>query len=98
MSENTQPRRAHQFRLNLGADSIKELVHSLNQIALDIEIAGQPSANCASGGYDSGYTYEYTHDPDMTHDVYIEALNAWLAADRAQPAVVIGDDEDGQHD
>ena len=33
----------------------------------------------ASGGYDSGYTYNYEEGASPTHDEYAQALKTWQA-------------------
>lgn len=86
--ETTQmvaPVRRYQLALVLGADDWDELVHALEQFAFHADTYLRPMAdgdvgwNGASGGVASGYSYDVRVDPTMTHERYVEELNAHIA-------------------
>lgn len=72
-----KPQRAHHLTLDLGADDERELLAALRNIAFQIE-RGELTTGC-SGGYGSGYSYAYKVNPEMTHDLYFEHNEKWLA-------------------
>lgn len=72
----TDPRRSHELILQIGADTKRDLVNALRQMALEIDM-DQLTAG-VSGGYSSGAIYAYQHDPAITHDAYFAALEQKL--------------------
>jgi hypothetical protein len=77
MSEQIKPpHRAVRLVLDLEADTREDLLSALRQIG--IEIAMGQLTKGVSGGYSSGYSYEYTESASPTHDQYFEALNLYL--------------------
>ncbi|SDR18339.1 hypothetical protein SAMN05443245_3387 [Paraburkholderia fungorum] len=71
------PKRAVQFRLEVGADSRRALADVLFNLAIQIDHEGL-SSHSVSGGYDSGYEQWLTMSDGPTHDEYVAQLNAWL--------------------
>lgn len=78
------PRRAVSLKLDLQADSPAALIRALENIAIQIE-RHELTTGC-SGGYDSGYTYEYCEAAGPSHDEYVRQLQQWIETERrAQP-------------
>lgn len=75
MSES--PKRAVQFRIEIGADSLEALAATLMNLSLSAD-RHQLSTHSVSGGYDSGYEHWLTVSDGPTHDEYVAQLNAWL--------------------
>lgn len=73
------PRRAHQLAVQVGADTVEDLAWSLRRLAEGVE-RGELTRGC-SGGPSCGWTYEYRHDPEMTHERYFAEVDAYLARD-----------------
>lgn len=72
------PTRAWTLKLEIGADSEKDLLFALKQIRTDFLLHGVPVGNGASGGCDSGWSYAVKHDPEMTPEKYQEQLAAYV--------------------
>lgn len=73
------PHRAHEIDLKVGADTLDDLVWALRTISTELQ-RGQLSRGC-SGSPSAGWTHEYRHDPEMTHDRYFADVDAWLDRD-----------------
>lgn len=69
------PKRAHVLTLELGADTKEDMIAALEQIIFDLH---RGSTDVTSGGYSSGWIMAYKVDPEMTHDRYVDLLNAAL--------------------
>ncbi len=80
------PHRAYELAVKVGADTPKDLAWALRSLA-DRAERGELTQGC-SGGPSCGWTYEHRHDPTMTHERYFAAVDAWLARDRPEPAIV----------
>lgn len=72
------PTRAWTLKLEIGADSPDYLLSALKQLHLDFLLQGVPVGNGASGGCDSGWSYDVKHDPEMTPEKYREQLAAYV--------------------
>lgn len=72
-----RPIRAHSIELSAGADTEADLIATLKQIIWDIQ---RGSRQCTSGSPSAGYYFTYIVNPEMTHERYIEELNATLEA------------------
>ena len=75
------PRRRFVLEAKIGADDLDALKRALDEIVRRLD-EGLPM-RCITGGYDSGWHVEVSEDPTMTHDGYVEALNAYVAKERA---------------
>lgn len=75
------PHRRHRFTLDCEADSIEELCHVLDRISLRLSL-GEAGPGGVSGAVASGYEWSHTVNPEMTHERYVEQLNAWIEANR----------------
>lgn len=75
------PKRACRLTLTLEADTRDEMASALENIAMQLD-RGEMTRG-VSGGYSSGYVYEYTEAEHPTHDEYVAALNAYLAEKRS---------------
>jgi hypothetical protein len=71
------PKRAVQFRIEIGADSLEALATTLMNLSLMAD-RGELSAHSVSGGYDSGYEHWLTVSSGPTHDEYVAQLHAYL--------------------
>lgn len=74
-AHDEKPRRRWLLTLRLGADDLPEMIHALEQIALEMRM-GHLAGNSCSGGYGAGYTMKVTEDPTVTHDSYFAEINA----------------------
>lgn len=78
-----QPKRRYVMKLEIGADTFRDLLGRLNSIQFDLEraIEGELDRDysAVSGGYDAGWVLGIKFDPTMDHDRYVEVLNAYLA-------------------
>lgn len=76
------PVRRYSMTLNLGADSMEDLIRALDQLAFDFARHKELQQNyhMVSGGPDYGYSLDIAFDPEMTHERYVEAVNAYLDA------------------
>ncbi len=79
------PKRRYRLVLDLQADDVAGLIHTLDHLSYDL-MCGQFStthhviAARTSGTDDAGYHVEVIdHGEDITHEVYAQALAAWLA-------------------
>lgn len=71
------PKRAVQFRIEIGADSLEALATTLMNLSIQAD-RHELSAHSVSGGYASGYEQWLTVSDGPTHDDYVKQLNAWL--------------------
>jgi hypothetical protein len=78
---DTQPHRACRFTLDIEADTRDDMVTALENIARQLD-RGELTKG-VSGGYSSGYIYEYTESENPTHAEYVAALNAHLGKRQA---------------
>lgn len=81
MSERTPPRRRWRMELSLHADTLTDMMRALRQIdhrLLEAEYRREPQIRVTSGGHWTGFTLAVDEDPEMDHDRYAEALNAYL--------------------
>jgi hypothetical protein len=79
VAANDVPKRAVQFRVDIGADNMRALSSALFNLSNQIA-AGQLSSHSVSGGYDSGYEHWLSVSDRPTHDEYVAQLDAWLEA------------------
>lgn len=70
------PRRRVMFELKIGADSVKDLIRSLEQLIFDIANGAPPQS--VSGSPHSGYNYTYSEDETITHESYHAQLRDYL--------------------
>ena len=81
------PVRACRLVLDLQADTRADLVNALENIATMID-RRELTTGC-SGGYSSGYTYDYAENERPTHAEYHQQLRAYMAhraAKETEPA------------
>lgn len=71
------PQRAHTLVLVMGADTQERLADDLEHMANDIR-RGQLTVGCY-GSPGAGATYSYRVQPEQTHDLYFQQVDAWLA-------------------
>lgn len=75
------PHRRYELTLKLGADSWRDLLGILDHIQFELTVkadADEQRVSIVSGGYGSGCTLDVTCDPDVTHDSWYKALQAYL--------------------
>lgn len=85
MADPQKPVRPYELRISIGADSWDEAMRALQDIADHVAEHGVKCDLC-SGGPSSGYTVTIAHDPEQTHDRYVEQLTAYLAALKCREA------------
>jgi hypothetical protein len=76
------PRRPYEMIVSIGADDLKGLAITLDNIAFDIygyiEHGHQNPHVCTSGSPSSGYTLSLTRTEVADHDEYFKKLDAYL--------------------
>jgi hypothetical protein len=77
------PKRAVQFRVDVGADDLRALSSTLFNLSNQIAAEGL-SSHSVSGGYDSGYEHWMTVSDRPTHAEYAAQLDVWLEARKAR--------------
>lgn len=78
MSDEQRPKRRYVIELFAGGDTYEEALQLLDELC-DRAHEG-PDCRTVIGGCTSGGTVEVIHDPEMTHDKYVEALERRRAA------------------
>jgi hypothetical protein len=78
-----KPRRAHVLKLEMGANSLDDLIGGLKQFALDLRLGEVSTAGC-SGSPSVGYTYDYSVDEAWTKARYFAAIDAALSEQKGQ--------------
>lgn len=83
---DSNPERKIVFAAKIGADSMDDLIHELNQIVFELTAyqKNQTSNLTASGGYGSGGTWAFKINPSQTHDNYFIEINKWLEEHRGK--------------
>jgi hypothetical protein len=81
------PKRAITIKLEIGADDMRELRAAFEHILYCTE---RGSTTVTSGGYGWGGNWSVECNPDMTHDVYFAATEAWLAEQNRMPKIHMG--------
>lgn len=82
------PVRACRLVLDLQADSREDLLRTLEDIVCRID-RKEMTTGC-SGGYNSGYTHEYTENAGPSHDEYAQQLKDYIAASRPTKVALCG--------
>lgn len=75
MNAAMMPNRRFQLTLTIGADSKEVLVGNLLELAREVDKGTKIST---MGGSDSNWTLTVKEDPEMTHEKYSKALDAYL--------------------
>ncbi len=78
-----KPKRAVEFTLKIGADNWEGVAHALRHYLWEVEAFGAIGNGC-SGGSSWGDIRTVELRPEMTHERYFEALNAYLDAQRSE--------------
>lgn len=92
MSENNgtaamgaPPRRRVVCKIEIGADSWREMANALDAIAFRIWEANEKNeqqVSVVNGGPTAGWTLEGDEDMTISHETYIDGIEAWLAERR----------------
>ena len=77
----TRPKRRWTIDVHASGDEWVDAVTRLRELADHVEEHGQACEMVMGGHVSSGYVH-VRHDPDMTHEKYGQALDAYLAAQR----------------
>lgn len=77
--DDVTPKRRFVLAMEWGADDRRSLAQALRHIAFEIE-SERSSGRVTSGAPSDGGHYELRENPDVTHDSYFAAVDAWLAA------------------
>lgn len=83
MTAPTSPHRAFEIEIHVGGDTWTDAVDELSRFVRNVIDNGE-KANLVSGGVTSGGWLMVLVDPEMTHEKYVRAIRAWLAATRAE--------------
>lgn len=75
---DSPPRRRHEVRISIGADTWDEAKRVLEDILSSMDEHPDGRMSGGSFGYASGHDVEATVDESVTHDSYHAALKAWL--------------------
>lgn len=70
-----KPKRRVEFKLEVSADSIDELVSYLRNLAFEIQ---RGTRTGVSGGYSTGAVYQTVEDESITHESWEKVLNEYL--------------------
>ena len=81
--EPKKPKRRHVLKLELDADSLRELESGVYQFATQIGL-GYLSTSGVSGGCSYSWIYSHEETPGQTPEGYRADLERWLDWDRAQ--------------
>lgn len=82
-----RPRRAHALKLEMGANTLDDLICGLQQLATDLRMGTISTSGC-SGSPSVGFIYDYSVDETWTKDRYFAAIDRTLA----QPKEGSGDE------
>lgn len=74
------PHRRHRFLLNLEADTLEDLVNTLQCLAHEIEAADKEGRRLAYRGPSTSYQATLRTDPQQDGDRYREQLAGWHRA------------------
>lgn len=74
------PHRRHRFLLNLEADTLEELVHTLQYLAHQIEAEDEDCKRLVYRGASATYQGTLRTDPEQDGDRYREQLAGWHRA------------------
>ena len=85
-------RRRVVLKLEVGADSWRELQYALNSLATEIAMNGRLSPWAVSGGYSSGWNFTANEDENITHDGWAAANEAFCATLRDRDEHPTGED------
>lgn len=80
--EIAKPKRRFIVAIEASGDTWEDVAHSLRDLLPHIEEHGR-NCDSVSGGPSSGHWVHVTENPDMTHEKYHEALEAYLAGKRS---------------
>lgn len=78
MSDKTKPRRAFVLKLEMQADTRDDLVQDLEQFAHQID--REEISVGVSGSPSGGSIYSLSVDESITHEQYVNAINAYIAS------------------
>lgn len=80
-------KRRWEMELKMGADDLPSLMGMLNTLIFDLSRLDDGNLenvtwpyNQVSGGYSGNHSVVLNLRPDVTHDSYMDALNAYLAS------------------
>ena len=77
-----KPHRRFEVTITVSADSWEDASRVIEDLLPHIVDHG-PRCNSVSGGYSAGASVDIREDPEMTHERWWEAMEAYLAAARA---------------
>lgn len=77
MNATNKPQRAYHITIDIGADTMDELMIELRRFVGHIQEHGLLSS-MVSGGTSCGGWIRFDVDEAMTHDRYVEDLEVWL--------------------
>lgn len=85
MSDYIGPHRRLRLKLDLEADTLRDLAMAIQNIGWTLEHDKHASETrtITSGGVTSGHHLELTCDPSMTGERYQQLLTEWLAERKA---------------
>lgn len=67
------PKRTHSVVIRAGGDTREDMLHAVRDV-LESLSAGLPNTVCGAPSF--GYSFQYEQDAEMTHDKYMEAVEA----------------------
>lgn len=77
-AEPARPRRAFVLEIEIGGDTWDDVMRNFHELAEHIPEHG-PECSSVSGSPSCGHHVIVTHSPEMTHERYIQDLEAWIA-------------------
>ena len=85
--KNKLPQRAHTLEFKIGADTKEDIIAAIRNLLFDLDAYGL--RDCVSGSPSSGYSLTYSHDPEMTHEKYFQAIEEWREANAVATREII---------
>lgn len=75
----TRPHRAFELEIRIGGDTWEDVIHHVRDLLPHIEDHGT-ACNSVSGSPSAYHSVNIVHRPEMTHERFIEELDAHVAA------------------
>lgn len=70
----SSPKRAFEIEIKVGGDTLEDAKHLIEEWLYDLT----PTSGIVTGGPSAGGFVKVTHNPEMTHERYVQDLNRHL--------------------
>ncbi len=75
---NDKPKRRLELILRLGADDMDTIISTFKQLMFDLDQIGERDYHSISGAPDAGYILDIAFSPNVDHEGYLTANEAYL--------------------